>query len=197
MTIATTALETAGLTMLLCDPDTMLVVPFAHVLVYRELAADGTILEGRHRPEAVVRRRDGSAIAYTFIHSWERDAAVPEWSRTEAAVRAGYRRLGVQFRVMTEHLLFARVLRENRTRMLRERLGTGAPADLERVHKALIRHGQATTVARFHRAAKPFPARRIDRTLACLIELALAGLVRLDLRQPLGSETRILTATVA
>lgn len=190
MTVATTALEAAGLAMLLCDPALELVVPFGHVLSYREVAADGTVLEGRHRPEAVARRRDGSAVAFTFIHSWVRDAAAPEWSRTETAVRAGYRRLGVGFRVLTEHGLFARTLRENRARMLRERAGCGDP-NVARVREALLRHGLPTTVARFHRRARPFPARRQDRTLACVIELKLAGDVVLDLRNTLGPETRI------
>ncbi|CAA2158988.1 hypothetical protein MBRA_04230 [Methylobacterium brachiatum] len=190
MVVTTAALETAGLTMLLCDPDTRLVVPFGHVLGYREVAADGTVLEGRHRPEAVVRRRDGSAVAYTFIHSWERDAAAPEWPRTEAVIRAGYRRLGVRFRVLTEHPLFARTLRENRARMLRERAGCQDP-DVARVRESLAGHGLPTTVARFHRRARPFPARRLDRTLGCVIELALAGDVALDLRKPLGPDTRI------
>jgi hypothetical protein len=190
MTVTTAALETAGLTMLLCDPDTQLVVPFGHVLGYREVAADGAVLEGRHRPEAVVRRRDGSAVAYTFIHSWERDAAAPDWPRTEAAIRAGYRRLGVGFRLATEHSLFARTLRENRARMLCERAGCQDP-DLARVRESLARHGLPTTVARFHRQARPFPVRRLDRTLACLIELGLAGDVALDLRCPLGPETRV------
>jgi GNAT superfamily N-acetyltransferase len=188
--VATTALEAAGLTMLLCDPDTALVVPFGHVLSYREVAADGVVLEGRHRPEAVARRRDGAAVAYTFIHSWERDTAMPGWPRTEAAVRAAYRRLGVGFRVLTEHTLFARNLRENRARMLRERAGC-RDADVARVLAALVRHGPSTTVARFHRRARPFPARRLDRTLSCVIELAMAGDVALDLRNPLGPETRI------
>ncbi len=81
--------------------------------------------------------------------------------------------------------------------MLKERAGPGAKPDLERVHDSLVRHGLTTTVGRFHRSAKPFPARRIDRTLACLMELALAGSIRLDLRQPLGSETRIMRGAVA
>lgn len=190
MVVTTAALETAGLTMLLCDPDTQLVVPFGHVLGYREVAADGAVLEGRHRPEAVVRRRDGAVVAYTFIHSWERDAAAPDWPRTKAAIRAGYRRLGVGFRVLTEHPLFARTLRENRARMLRERAGCQDP-DVARVRESLAGHGLPTTVARFHRRARPFPARRLDRTLGCVIELALAGDVALDLRNPLGPETRI------
>lgn len=190
MVVTTAALETAGLTMLLCDPDTRLVVPFGHVLGYREVAADGAVLEGRHRPEAVVRRRDGAVVAYTFIHSWERDAAAPDWPRTKAAIRAGYRRLGVGFRVLTEHPLFARTLRENRARMLRERAGCQDP-DVARVRESLAGHGLPTTVARFHRRARPFPARRLDRTLGCVIELALAGDVALDLRNPLGPETRI------
>ncbi|GJD77481.1 hypothetical protein [Methylobacterium gregans] len=190
MAVTTSALETAGLTMLLCDPATTLVVPYGHVLSYREVIPGGDMLEGRHRPEAVARRRDGSVVAVTFIHSWERDAAAPEWSRTEAAVRAAYRRLGVTCRVLTEHTLFARTQRENRVRMLRERAGCQDP-DVPRVREALVRHGLPTTVARFHRRARPYPTRRLDRTLACLVELALAGDVTLDLRNPLGPETRV------
>ena len=187
ITITTTALETAGLTMVLCDPVYAVVVPYAHVLDYRETADDGFVVEGRHRPQVVARRRDGTVIAYSFLHSWERDAQ-PE--RTEIAVRAAYRRLGVGFRVLTEHTLFARTVRENRGRLLRERAGFQDP-DVVRVQEALVQHGLPTTVARFHRGARPFPARRLDRTLACLIELALAGTVALDLRKPLGPETRV------
>jgi len=197
MAITTSLLETAGLTMSLCDPVNIVVVPFAHILHYQEMDQDGRVRDACHRPQVVARRRDGGVVAYTFLATWERDRAAPDWQRTEAAVRAAYRTLGVDFRVLTEHTLFARVLRENRTRMLKERAGPGATADLERVHEALIRHGMTTTVARFHRAAKPFPARRIDRTLACLMELALAGSITLDLRQPLGSETRIMRGAVA
>lgn len=197
MAITTSLLETAGLTMILCDPDKTLVVPFAHVLHYQEVDLDGRVRDACHRPQVVARRRNGGVVAYTFLATWERDRAAPDWQRTEAAVRAAYRMLGVDLRVLTEHTLFPRVLRENRTRMLKERAGPKATADLERVHEALVRHGMSTTVARFHRAAKPFPARRIDRTLACLMELALAGSITLDLRQPLGSETRIMRGAVA
>lgn len=190
LAVTTTALEAAGVSMLLCDPATDLVVPYGHVLSYRETGTDGNVVEGRHRPEAVVRRRDGAIAAYTFIYSWVRDADLPRWSRTEAAVRAGYRRLGVDFRVLTEHRIFARIPRENRARMLRERAGPGDP-DVGRVLEALVRHGLPTTVAGLHRRARPFPARRLDRTLACVIELALAGDVALDLAKPLGPDTRI------
>ncbi len=197
LAITTSLLETAGLTMALCDPVNTLVVPFAHVLHYQEVDRDGRARDACHRPQTVARRRDGGIVAYTFLATWERDRAAPHWQRTETAVRAAYRTLGVDFRVLTEHTLFTRVLRENRARMLKERAGPGAEADLERVHEALIRHGLTTTVARFHRSARPFPARRIDRTLACLMELALAGSIRLDLRRPLGSETRIMRVAAA
>lgn len=190
MVVTTSTLETAGLTMLLCDPAADLVVPFGHVLSYREVGADGAVVEGRHRPEAVVRRKDGTIGAYTFIHSWVRDAAVPGWSRTETAIRTAYRRLGVHYQMLTEHKLFARTPRENRALMLRERAGLHDP-DLPRVLEALARQGLPSTIGRFHRQARPFPARRLDRTLACVIELALAGHVALDLRKPMGPETRI------
>ncbi|MEL6064571.1 MULTISPECIES: hypothetical protein [unclassified Methylobacterium] len=197
LAITTSLLETAGLTMALCDPVNTLVVPCAHVLHYQEVDRDGRVRDACHRPQVVTRRRDGGVLAYTFLATWERDRAALDWRRTEAAVRAAYRTLGVEFRVLTERTLFSRVLRENRARMLKERAGPGAKDDLERVHRALMRHGLTTTVARFHRSARPFPARRIDRTLACLMELALAGSIRLDLRQPLGSGTRIMRAAAA
>src|SRR5204863_195350 len=59
LAITTSLLETAGLTMALCDPVNTLVVPFAHVLHYQEVDRDGRARDACHRPQTVARRRDG------------------------------------------------------------------------------------------------------------------------------------------
>ncbi len=77
LAITTSLLETAGLTMVLCDPVNTLVVPSAHVLHYQEMDRDGRVRDACHRPQVVARRRDGGVVAYTFLATWERDRAAP------------------------------------------------------------------------------------------------------------------------
>lgn len=190
--VAGSAMETAGLTRAVCDPDNVLVVPSPHVLHYRETVSrpDGTTtrVEGIHRAWAAARRRDGKIISYTFLDTLHR--ARSEWSLTEAAVGKAYRTLGVRHVVFTDVALAMRQKRDNLRRMLVERSGSIAHPDVVRVREALGQ-GTAISVERLHDRANPGKRRKVDGTLAAVIELALAGVVELDLRRPLGPATRV------
>lgn len=178
--VTTCALEAAAVRSLACDPDIELIAIRPHVLT---LTAPDRSPSGPSWfvPDLVARRRDRSVLAVALLPSWERDRSDPVWATTERAVRAAYANAGVAFAVWTDWRLFARQPRINHERMLRERAGEAGAADLPRVLKALGQMRYPTTVAAVHRRARL----ALGRTLACLMELALAGSVSLDLARPL------------
>lgn len=172
------------------NPDVAVMAMHAHCIEWDDPQRDGSSKWRTYVPTLTLRKRNGT-ICVLDIRSAEA-ANTEAWRRTEAFLRIDYGLVKASFATLTEQSIHIQPRHANVGQMLQMRMVERDEAALHRVRVVVHSMDLPTTVAAVvARAGLPNPHGCAEPGFVCLVEMAIAGEVELDLSRPLGPETRV------
>lgn len=166
------------------------VAPQPHHLIFHHEKPDGSTRVHSYVPDCAVLTNEGRVIIVDF--KWTYLRALPEWAVLEPVIREAYRLdHGATYQVLTEEYVLAEPRRTNVAVMLMHRPIEGAVSEIVAVRGAIGRLGLPSTIGAIREAARLPATGAIDPAFSALMELAMAGEVRIDLGRPFDDASTV------
>lgn len=183
-------LEMEGLAHIEVNSAYVRVAPQPHRLTFHVEAGNGSTEVHTYVPDVAVETRDGTVIVLDFKWSWLRKR--PGWADVEPIIRTAYALdHGVTYRVLTEEHLLVEPRRTNVAIMLMHRPMVADAAAITAVRSAIATLGLPRSIGDLRSASGLIPEGPTDRAFSAIMELAIAGEIRIEMSQPFGEDSLV------
>lgn len=181
-------LEMDGFAHFEVNPRCVLMAAQPHRLTFPEPLPEGGTRIATYVPDLAIRMDDGTVAVVDFKVA--RYARLPRWAAREAVLRRCYADHGATFRTVTDEAIGVEPRATNVRVMLARRPWQGDREAAAAVDAAIAALGLPTTIAAIRGAAGLREAQPdADRAFSAVVDLAIRGVVALDLGRPFGDAT--------
>lgn len=173
-------LEMEGLAHIEVNARYVRVAPQPHKLTFHVEGDRGSTRVHTYVPDVAVLTHDGEIIVVDFKWSFLRERA--DWAALEPVIREAYQLdHGVTYRVLTEEHLLVEPRRTNVAILMMHRPMVANEGAITAVRSAIASLDMPSTIGALRSASGLVPEGPADPAFSALMELAIAGEVRIDM----------------